>query len=124
MPAKTEYLITLYARDCTITKQFSVPKSVNLRLLLERLICRDLDDEAIVSSCLRSNAKRFYDPFQVIDMREEHRQEQARNALNADPNSKDPIGLYFRARDAKIPVGKVLMVAGVNRDYFVKEVEV
>jgi hypothetical protein len=68
------------------------------------------------------NAKRFYDPFQVIDMREEHRREQAREALNADPDTNDPIGVYYRARDAQITLGKVLMIAGANHDYFVKEV--
>ena len=73
---------------------------------------------------LRSNAKHFYDPYQVIDMREEHRREQARDALNTDPETKDPIGDYNRARDAQIPLGKTLMIAGVNHDYFVKEVEV
>ena len=124
MAKRTEYLVTHYARDSSILKQLRVPKSINLRLLLERLICQDLDDDAVISSCLRSNSKRFYDPFQVIDMREEHRRDQARDALNADPETKDPIGVYNRARDAQIPLGKTLMIAGVNHDYFVKEVEV
>jgi hypothetical protein len=124
MAKKTEYLITQYARDCSILKQLRAPKGINLRLLLERLVCQDLDDDAVISSCLRSNAKRFYDPFQVIDMREEHRREQALDALNTDPETKDPIGVYNRARDAQIPLGKILMTAGVFRNYFVKEVEV
>ena len=124
MAKRTEYLVTQYASDSSILKQLRVPKSVNLRLFLERLICQDLDDDAVISSCLRSNSKRFYDPFQVIDMREEHRRDQARDALNARPETKDPIGVYNRARDAQIPLGKTLMVAGVNHDYFVKEVEV
>ncbi len=124
MAKKTEYLITQYARDCSILRQLRAPKGVNLRLLLERLVCQGLDDDVVLSSCLRSNAKRFYDPFQVIDMREEHRREQARDTFNADPEAKDPIGVYNRARDAQIPLGKTLMVAGVNHDYFVKEVEV
>jgi hypothetical protein len=57
-------------------------------------------------------------------MREEHRREQARDALNADPVTKDPIGVYNCARKAQIPLGKTLLIAGVNHDYFVKEVEV
>ena len=97
MAKRAEYLITHYARDGSILKQLRVPKGVNLRLLLERLICQDLDDDAVISSCLRSNAKRFYDPFQVIDMREDHRREQARDALNADPKTMDPLGAYNRA---------------------------
>lgn len=124
MAKRTEYLVIQYAKDSSIVKQLCVPKSVNLRLLLERLVCQDLDDDAMISSCLRSNAKRFFDPFQVIDLREDHRREQARDALNADPKTKDPIGAYNRARDAQIPLGKTLMIAGVNHDYFVKEVEV
>ena len=120
----TEYLVIQYASDGSIIKEMRVPKSVNLRLLLERLVCQGLDDDAVISSCLRSNAKRFYDPFQIIDMREEHRREQARDALASDPETKDPIGVYNRARNAQIPHGKTLMIAGVNHDYFVKEVEV
>lgn len=124
MVKATEYLVIQYTKDSSIKKELRVPKGVNLRLLLERLICRELDDDAVVSSCLRSNAKRFYDPFQVIDMRGEHRHEQARDALNADPETKDPIGVYNRAWAAQIPLGKTLMIAGKNHDYFVKEVEV
>lgn len=124
MVHRTEYLVIQYAKDSSIMKQLRVPKSVNLRLLLERLVCQDLDDDTVISSCLRSNAKRFYDPFQVIDMREEHRREQAREALNTDPQTKDPIGVYYRARAAQIPLEKILMIAGVNHDYFVKEVKV
>tara|TARA_R110000765_G_scaffold96318_1_gene181304 strand:+ start:96431 stop:96859 length:429 start_codon:yes stop_codon:yes gene_type:complete len=120
---KTEYLITQYASDGKIVKQLHVPKSVNLRLLLERLVCQNLDDNAVVNSCLRSKAKHFYDPIQVIDMREEHRREQARDALNASSETSDPIGIYNRARAAQIPLGKTLMIAGENRDYFVKEVK-
>jgi hypothetical protein len=121
---RTEYLIIQYARDSSTIKELRAPKSVNLRLLLERLICQDLDDNAVISSCLRSNAKRFHDPFQVIDMREEHRREQARDALNTDPETDDPIGVYTRAWAAQIPLGKTLMIAGTNHDYFVNEVEV
>ena len=124
MAKRTEYLVTQYASDSSILRQIRAPKSINLRLMLERLICQDLDDDAVISCCLRSNSKRFYDPFQIIDMREEHRREQARDALKADPESKDPIGVYNRARDAQIPLGKTLMIAGVNHDYFVKEVAV
>ena len=124
MAKRTEYVVINYARDGSTIKHLRAPKSVNLRLLLERLICRDLDDDALISSCHRSNAKRFYDPFQVMDMREEHRREQALDALNTDPETKDPIGLYNRARNAEIPLGKTLMIAGVNHDYFVKVVEV
>lgn len=124
MAKKTEYLIIQYARDGSIIKELRTPKGANLRLLLERLICRDLDDDAVVSSCLRSNAKRFYDPFQVIDMRNEHRREQARNALAAAPGTDDPIGIFNRAWSAQIPLGKTLMIAGVHHDYFVKEIEV
>lgn len=124
MAKRTEYLVIQYARDASILKQLRVPKSVNLRVLLERFICQDLDDDTVIDSCRRSNAKRFYDPFQIIDMREEYRRDQARDALNADPETKDPIGVYNRARSAQIPLGKTLMIAGVNHDYFVKEVEV
>jgi hypothetical protein len=119
---RTEYLIIQYAKDSSIIKELRAPKSVNLHLLLERLICRDMDDDALINSCLRSNAKRFHDPFQVIDMREEHRRKQARDALSADPKTNDPIGVYNRARAAQIPLGEILMIAGVNYDYFVKEV--
>ncbi len=121
---RTEYLIIQYANDGSIIKQLHAPKSVNPQLLLERLVCQDLDDDALIRSCLRSNAKRFYDPFQVIDMREEHRREQARNALTTDPEAMDPIEIYNRARNTPIPHGKTLMIAGVNHDYIVKEVEV
>ncbi|MFK5998810.1 MAG: hypothetical protein QM492_11980 [Rhodobacterales bacterium] len=124
MAKRTEYLVIQYASDGSIVKQLRVPKSAKLRLLLERLVCQDLDDDTVISSCLRSDAKRFYDPFQVIDMREEHRREQARDALNADSETRDPIGVYNRARAAQIPLGKTLMIAGGNHDYFVKEVEV
>jgi len=124
MAKKTEYLVTKYARDFSILKELHVPKGVNLHLLLERLICQDLDDDAVISSCLRSNAKRFYDPFQVIDMREEHRRDQARDAMNSDLETEDIPGVYMRARDAQIPLGKTLMIAGLNHDYSVKEVEV
>ena len=124
MGKSNKYLVIQYASDSSIMKQLRAPKSVNLRLLMERLVCQDLDDDAVINSCLRSNAKRFYDPFQVIDMREEHRRDQARDALNADPKTKDPIGVYNRARAAQIPLGKTLMIAGANHDYFVKEVKV
>ena len=124
MAKRTEYLIVQYARDGSIVKQLRAPKSVNPRLLLERLVCQGLDDDAVISSCLRSNAKRFYDPFQIIDMREEHRRDQARDALKHDPDTEDPIGVYNRARNAQIPLGKTLMVAGINHDLFVKEVEI
>ena len=124
MAKRTEYLIIQYARDGSVIKQLRAPKSVNARLLLERLVCQDLDDDTLISSCLRSNAKRFYDPFQIIDMREEHRREQARDALFADHETRDPIGVYNRARNAQIPLGKTLMIAGADHDYFVKEVEV
>lgn len=124
MAKRTEYLIIRYAADGSIKKQLRVPKGVNLQLLVERLICQDLDDEALISSCLRSNAKRFYNPFQIIDMREEHRREQARNALNNEPQTNDPIGVYNRARAEQILPGKTLMIAGMFHDYFVKEVEV
>ena len=120
---RTEYLIVQYAKDSSIVRELRVPKSVNIQLLLERLICRDLDDDTVISSCLRSNAKHFYDPFQIEDMREEHRREQAREASNADPATADPIGVYNRARAAPIQLGKTLIIAGANHDYFVKEVE-
>ncbi|WP_170325081.1 hypothetical protein [Ruegeria arenilitoris] len=100
MAKTTEYLITRYASDGSILKQLRVPKSANLRLLLERLICQGLDDDALINSCLRSNARLFYDPFQVIDMQNEHRHEQARDALGADPDTNDPIGDFNRARES------------------------
>lgn len=124
MAKKTEYLIIQYSNDGSILNQLRVPKSLNLRLFLERLICRDLDDDALICSCLRSNSNRFYDPFQIIDMREEHRRDQARDALNADPETEDPIGVYNCARNAQIQLGKPLIIAGANHDYLVKEVEV
>ncbi len=124
MAKRTEYLVIQYVSNGSIVRQLRAPKSANLRLLLERLISQGLDDDTVINSCLRSNAKRFYDPFQVIDMREEHRREQARDALNTDPETKDPIGVYNRARNAQIPLGKILVIAGVNHDYSVKEVEV
>ncbi len=124
MAKRTEYLVIQYASNGSILRQLRAPKSVNPHLLLERLICQGLDDESVVNSCLRSNAKQFYDPFQIFDMREEHRRKQARDALSADPETKDPIGVYNRARDAQIPPGKTLMIAGVNHDYFVIEVEI
>lgn len=120
----SEYLITQYARDGHVVRELRAPGNVNLRLLLERLICQSLDDDAVISSCLRPNSKRFYDPFQVIDMRDELRRNQARNALSADPQTSDPIGVYNRARAEQIPFQTTLMTAGVNHDYFVKEVKV
>lgn len=123
MARRTEYLVQQYAKDATPLKEWRVPKSVNLHLFLERLICRDLDDEALVCSCLRSNARRFYDPFRIIDMREEYRREQARDALRSEPETVDPIGVYNRARKAKIPIGKTLMFAGSNYEYSVTEVD-
>ena len=124
MAKRTEYLVIQYASDGSILKQLRAPKNVNPRLLLERLVCQDLDDDAVINSCLRSNDKRFYDPFQVIDMREGHRREQAHDALNSDPETEDPLGVFNRAWDAQIPLGKPLLIAGVFHDYFVKEVEV
>jgi hypothetical protein len=124
MAKRTEYRIIKYAHDGTVIKELRAPNNVNPSLLLERLICRDLDDQTLIDSCLRSNAKRFYDPFQVIDMRDEHRREQARNALAADPETEDPIGVYNRARAAQISPGKTLMIAGASHEYFVNEVEV
>jgi hypothetical protein len=124
MVKRTEYLVTQYAKNSKVTKRLRVPKSTNLRLLMERLVCRDLEDEELVASCLRSNDRRFYDPFQVIDMRDEHRREQARKALHANPDTKDPIGAYNSARSAQIPLGKTLMIAGLQHEYSVKEVEV
>jgi hypothetical protein len=57
-------------------------------------------------------------------MREEHRREQAREALNTDPETNDPIGVYNRVRAAQIPLGKTLMTAKANHDYVVQEVKV
>jgi len=82
-----------------------------------------LDDETIIASCLRKNSKRAYDPFQIIDFRDEHRREQARLALRIDPKTDDPIGVYNRARASKIPLGKTLIFGGKDHDYSVKEVE-
>ncbi|WP_300014027.1 hypothetical protein [uncultured Roseobacter sp.] len=123
MAKKREYLVTQYDRSLEVIRELRVPKSVNPKVLLERLICQGLDDDTIVASCLTRRAKRAYDPFQVIDMRNEHRVEQARAALNANPRTDDPIGIYNRARAAPIPLGKTLMVAGNNYDFVVKEVE-
>ena len=124
MVKKTEYLITKYTSDFRIIKQLRAPKCANLHLLLERLICKDLDDETVVNSCLRSNAKRFIDPYCIVDMRDDHRREQARQALHKGPDNEDPVGIYDRERKREIPLGKILMVAGMHRDYSVKEVEV
>ena len=122
MAKRTQYRIIQYARDHGVIREMHIPRRVNLRLLLERLIFQDLDVDAVISSCLRSNSKRFYDPFQIIDCREEHRVEQARAALMSDPETFDPIGLYNSARNAPIPLGRTLMIAGPNHDYFVEEV--
>ena len=124
MAKKTEYLITRFDRNFNEEYELRVPKGANLRLLLERLICRDLDNDTIIASCLRKNAKRAYDPFQIFDEREEHRREQAKAALDSNPNTEDPIGVYNRARDAPIPIGKTLLIAGLNHDYFITEVEI
>ena len=70
MAKRTEYFVIQYASDSSILRQIRAPKSISLRLMLERLICKDLDDDAVISYCHRSNSKRFYDPFQIIDMRE------------------------------------------------------
>lgn len=123
MVQRTEFLITRFDRNNNIGYEIRVQKGVKLTLLLERLICRDLDNEEIIASCLRKNHKRAHDPFQIIDMREEHRREQAQAALKAEPNTDDPIGIYNRARQSPIPLGKTLLIAGVNHDFFVKEVE-
>jgi hypothetical protein len=122
MTSKTEYLITKFDRDSNKQLELRAPKGTDIRLLLERLICRELDDETILASCLRKNAAQAYDPFQIMDMREEHRREQARGALNAVPNIEDPIGVYQRARQSPIPLGKTLLTAGVSHEFSVKEV--
>ena len=124
MAKKTEYLVSRVNRDFEKINEFRVPKGINLKLLLERLICRDLNNDTIIASCLHKNAKRAYDPFQIFDERDEHRREQAKAALNSDPNTDDPIGVYNRARDSRIPIGKTLLIAGLNHDYFIKEVEI
>ncbi len=123
MGNKTEYLIKRYMSNGS-TMHWRVPKGTNLRLLLERLICQYLDDEALIASCLRKNCKGFYDPFQIMDMREGHRREQAVAAMNSDAESNDPIGAYNRARKAPIPLGKTLMTAGIGHEYTVTEVDV
>jgi hypothetical protein len=124
MAKKTEYLVIHYHRNGEVKHEMRVPKVVNPKLLLERLICRELDDDTLIASCLSKGAKRAYDPFQIIDMRDELRRESARAALGADPETDDPIGVYNRARSAPIPHGKTLIIAGVNHDFFIKEVEV
>ena len=124
MVKKTEYLVTQYLPNGEVKRELRAPKGVNPKLLVERLICSELEDELIIASCLRANAKRAYDPFRVVDMREDHRRDNAHAALSSDPDTEDPIGVYNRARGASIPLGQPLIVAGVNHDYFVKEVEV
>jgi hypothetical protein len=123
MTKKTEYLITRFDWKSNKQSELRVPKGADVKLLLERLICRDLDSETLVASCLRKNAKRAYDPFQIIDMREEYRRDQAKAALTAVPNTDDPIGVYNRARQSPIPLGKTLLFAGVSHEFSVKEVE-
>lgn len=123
MAKKTEYLVVKCDRNSEKEFELLVPKGVDVKILLERLICRDLDIETLLASCLRKNSKRAYDPFQIIDMREEYRREQAKAALNSVPNTNDPIGVYERARKAPIPLGKTLLFAGVGHSYSVKEVE-
>ena len=54
MAKRTEYLVIQYASDGSIMKQLRAHKSINPRLLLERLVCQDLDDDAVINSCLRS----------------------------------------------------------------------
>ena len=124
MAKRTEYLITRYDRNSNKEYELRAPKSANISLLLERLICRDLENETLIASCLRKNHKRYYDPFQIMDEREAYRRESAQAAMKSDPDTHDPIGVYNRARDAAIPVGKTLLIAGLNHDFFVKEVEI
>lgn len=124
MAKKTEYLIIQYASDGSIAKQLRAPKGVNLRLLLERLICKDLDDDAVINSCRLSNAKLFYDPFKIDDMRKDHHREQAREVFFSDNETDDPLGVYDRAWQAQIKLGKPLVIAGLSRNYVVKEIEV
>lgn len=123
MTKRTEYLITQHAKDFSIIREIRAPKSANLRLLMERLICQELDDLTIIDSCLRTNSKRYYDPFQINDLRDDIRREQARNALKANPDTHNTIDLYNRARAAPIPLGQTLMFAGANYEYVAKEVE-
>jgi len=124
MTKKTEYLITQYASNGAIIRQIRAPKGVNLRLFLERLICQSLDQDDLLRSCLRSNAKRFYDPFSIMDMRDEHRRDQARAAIDATLSSNEIVEIYNSAREAPIPLEKTLLVAGIHHDYHVKEVAV
>jgi hypothetical protein len=122
MKSKREYLVTRYDRNANKEYEIRVPKSANIRLLVERLICLQLDKETLVDSCLRKNSKRAYDPFQIMDFRDELRREQAKVALNADPETNDPMGTYHRARAAAIPVGKTLIIAGNSHEIVVKEI--
>jgi hypothetical protein len=123
MAKKTEYLVTRFDFNNNQKYELRVPKGTNLVLLLERLICRELDDDILIASCLRKNAKGAYDPFQIMDGREEHKREQAQAAVNLIPDTGDIVGVYNRARNAPIAIGKTLIIAGIGRDYFVKEVE-
>jgi hypothetical protein len=123
MSKRTEYLITRYSRNCDVLDEVRAPKGVNIVLLLERLICRELDNETLIASCLRKNAKLAYDPFQIMDMRDELKREQAKAALAAQPDTDNPIGVYNNAREAPILQGKTLIVAGADYEFVVKEVE-
>ncbi|MGJ8557576.1 MAG: hypothetical protein ACSHW6_11085 [Sulfitobacter geojensis] len=123
MARRTEYLIQEYDHKTAVKKELRVPKGANLKQLLERLICRELDDDALVASCLRKNSARYFDPFQIIDMRDDHRREQARDAVRTNADTGSSIDIYNDARELDIPPGKTLMMAGVNRNFFIKEVE-
>ncbi|HLQ18245.1 MAG TPA: hypothetical protein VK146_04630 [Tabrizicola sp.] len=123
MGSRSEYLITKFDRDARPQFELTAPKSADVRLILERLISRELNAEEIVATCLRRNDKRYFDPFQIMDMREDYRREQAKAALQLDPDTTDPIGVYQRARQASIPLGKVLFFAGVDHEFSVWEVE-
>ena len=123
MVRKTEYLVKKFNKNLDPLLELRVPKGVDLRLLLERLICRDIDDETLVASCLRKNMKRAYDPFQIVDMRDDYRRDNAKAAIKSAPNTDDPIGVYNRARQSPILLGKALLFAGKDHDYSVFEVE-
>lgn len=124
MPSKTEYLITRVDRNMNTTFELRAPKGVNITLLLERLMSRELTDDALIASCLRANSRRAYDPFQIVDLREEYRRDKAKAALHAAPNAPNPNAVYEQARRAPLPLGKPLIFAGVSYEFSVKEVEV
>jgi hypothetical protein len=122
MAKKREYLISCFDNG-KLKFKLRAPRSVNPNVLLERLICRDLDCERIVRSCLRKNSKDAHDPFHIRDMRQEHRSEMARSNIPPEPTGEEILSAFADANVAPIALGKTLLMGGINPQYFIQEVE-